>query len=233
MRFPSTLALAVLAAGIAASPSSAGNPPTGSTLVELRPSARCTDAALVTAAGGAPVAPSLGLYLVPNGTVDRLLPILRARGSLRLSTPNRIVGSLAVTRVHRPPRADGVVAFRDRRGHAHSSPGGAGRDDHRLGNRRHPPRVPRARKHGDAERAGACGRRGRARYRGRIGGRRARKRPRHRRRLPRGPAAIVGCRQGARHAARDGRDRPGDPRRGKQEAPASSTSASGPTTRKP
>ncbi len=97
MRFPSTLALAVLAVGIAASPSSAGNPPTGSTLVELRPSARCTDAALVTAAGGAPVAPSLGLYLVPNGTVDRLLPILRARDSLRLSTPNRIVGSLAVT----------------------------------------------------------------------------------------------------------------------------------------
>jgi hypothetical protein len=97
MRLPSTLALVLLAAGIAVSPSSAGTSPTGSTLVELRPSARCTDATLVTAAGGSLVAPSLGLYLVPNGAVDQLLPVLRARGSLRLSTPNRIAGSLAVT----------------------------------------------------------------------------------------------------------------------------------------
>ena len=90
------LALAALVGGIVASPASAGTSSLDSTLVELHASARCTDATLVVEAGGAVVAPSLGLYLVPNETAARLVPALRKRGSLRLSAPNRIAGSLAV-----------------------------------------------------------------------------------------------------------------------------------------
>ncbi len=97
MRLLPALAFATLAVTIVASPSTANVPPTGSTLVELRSSARCTDATLVTAAGGTLIAPSLGLYLLPNAVAERVLPVLRARNSLRLSTPNRIAGSLAVT----------------------------------------------------------------------------------------------------------------------------------------
>jgi len=87
-----------LVGGIAVSPALAGTTSTlDSTLVELRASARCTDATFVTAAGGTVVAPSLGLYLVPNESAARLVPALRKRGSLRLSTPNRVAGSLAVS----------------------------------------------------------------------------------------------------------------------------------------
>ena len=97
MRLVATLALAAVTAGIAASEAPAGKVSLDSTLVGLRPSARCVDATLVTAAGGAVVAPSLGLYLVPNSAARELVPRLRERGSLRSSTPNRVAGSLAVT----------------------------------------------------------------------------------------------------------------------------------------
>ncbi len=97
MRLLPTLLLGALVAGIAGPPTSAAEPTLGSTLVELRPSARCTDAVTVTAAGGTIVAPSLGLYLVPNSASGPLVKLLRTRGSLALSTPNRIAGRLAVT----------------------------------------------------------------------------------------------------------------------------------------
>jgi hypothetical protein len=96
MRLFSVLALMALTAGIAVSPTSAAKPSSGSTLVELRPSARCTDAVLVTTAGGTVVAPSLGLYLVSDDAAKHLVPTLRERRSLRLSTPNRVGGSLSV-----------------------------------------------------------------------------------------------------------------------------------------
>ncbi len=95
MRLSPAIAVAALAAALAVAPTAGAGSSTGSTLVELRPSARCTDAALVTGAGGTLVAPSLGLYLLPNAAAERLVPILRARGSLRLSTPNRVAGTLS------------------------------------------------------------------------------------------------------------------------------------------
>ena len=96
MRALPVVAFAALAAVLAVSPAPAARPSSGSTLVELQPSARCAEAALVTGAGGTVVAQSLGLYLLPNATASRIVPILRARGALRLSTPNRPAGTLAV-----------------------------------------------------------------------------------------------------------------------------------------
>ena len=94
MRLIPVLALAALVGGIAVSPAPAATSSLDSTLVELRASARCTDAALIAAAGGTVIAPSLGLYLVPSDAARSLVPTLRERGSLRLSTPNRVAGSL-------------------------------------------------------------------------------------------------------------------------------------------
>ncbi|MCY7301833.1 MAG: S8 family serine peptidase [Thermoleophilia bacterium] len=91
-----SLLLAALVGSIAVSPAAGGTSSLDSTLVELRGSARCTDATLVVAAGGTMVAPSLGLYLVPNDAATGLIRVLRVRGTLRLSAPNRIAGSLSV-----------------------------------------------------------------------------------------------------------------------------------------
>ena len=91
-----SLALVTLIGGIVAAPATAGNSSLDSTLVGLKPSARCTEATTVLQAGGTLIAPSLGLYLVPNAAAARLVPALRKRGSLRSSTPNRIAGTLAV-----------------------------------------------------------------------------------------------------------------------------------------
>ncbi len=102
MRLLPTLLLGAFVAGIVGVPSLAADSEPGSTLVELRPSARCTDAVTVTTAGGRLVAPSLGLYLVPNRAAGRLVPLLRKRESLALSTPNRIAGELAVTDFNDP-----------------------------------------------------------------------------------------------------------------------------------
>lgn len=97
MRLLPALVLATLVGGLAVSQAGAATSSLDSTLVALRAPARCTDATLVTMAGGTVVAPSLGLYLVRNDAARRLVPALRKRGSLRLSTPNRVAGSLTAT----------------------------------------------------------------------------------------------------------------------------------------
>jgi len=50
----------------------------------------------VTGAGGTLVAPSLGLYRVPNTVAAQVVSDLRARGALRFSAPNRLAGSLTI-----------------------------------------------------------------------------------------------------------------------------------------
>ena len=81
-------ALILLAPGASAS--------SGTTLVELTPAARCTQAAYLTAAGGRLVAAELGLYAVPNAVAPVVLSTLRAHGALRLTAPNRSAGTLSV-----------------------------------------------------------------------------------------------------------------------------------------
>lgn len=90
------VAIAALASVLAASPGTANRSPSGSTLVELSPFARCTEAVFVTAAGGRSLAATLGLYLIPQAAATRVVPALRTRGALRLAVPNRLAGSLAV-----------------------------------------------------------------------------------------------------------------------------------------
>ena len=96
MRISLLGAVAVLAAGLTVFPAPEAESSSGSTLVELRPAGRCAEAVFVTGAGGTLVAPSLGLYLVPNAAAAQVVPALRARGSLRYSAPNRPAGTLAV-----------------------------------------------------------------------------------------------------------------------------------------
>ena len=92
--------LPVLAAATAATLLSVA--PTGGaaaslgTLVELKPAALCTEAAFVRASGGRSVAPELGLYSLPAAAARRVVPSLRKRGALRLSTPDLPAGSLAM-----------------------------------------------------------------------------------------------------------------------------------------
>jgi len=93
MRFVVTTALAV---AFALSPGAEAESSSGSTIVELRPGARCTEALFVTGAGGTLVAPSLGLYRVPNTVAAQVVSALRTRGALLFSAPNRLAGSLAV-----------------------------------------------------------------------------------------------------------------------------------------
>ncbi|MSO95098.1 MAG: hypothetical protein EXQ81_04805 [Thermoleophilia bacterium] len=89
-------ALFFAAAAILVSPATAAGPTSGSTIVELRPAARCSEAVFVTGLGGTLIASSLNLYRVPNTVATRVVSELRLRGALRFSAPNRIVGSLAV-----------------------------------------------------------------------------------------------------------------------------------------
>ena len=96
MRISLLGAVAVLAAGLTVFPAPEAGSSSGSTLVELHPAARCAEAVFVTGAGSTLVAPSLGLYLVPNAAAALVVPALRARGSLRYSAPNRPAGTLAV-----------------------------------------------------------------------------------------------------------------------------------------
>ena len=93
MRLSVLVALATL--GAVAPGASAGSTQR-STLVELRPAARCSEAAFVSRAGGVVVAPTLGLYSVPHSSAARVVRALRTRGALRLSAPNRLAGTLAV-----------------------------------------------------------------------------------------------------------------------------------------
>jgi subtilisin family serine protease len=96
MRLSVLVATTALATVLAVSPTAEAGSSSGSTLVELRPSARCADAVFVTGTGGKLVAPTLGLYLLPEAAAARIVPTLRARGALRFSAPNRLEGSLAV-----------------------------------------------------------------------------------------------------------------------------------------
>jgi len=96
MRVSLLAAVAALAAGLCVVPTAETGAPSGSTIVELRPAARCAEAVFVTGAGGKLVAPSLNLYRVPNTVTTRVVSALRTRGALRFSSPNRHAGSLAV-----------------------------------------------------------------------------------------------------------------------------------------
>jgi subtilisin family serine protease len=89
---------AVTAAATLGLAGSAGAAPRSSqlVLVELVPSAACTDAALVAAAGGTLVAPELALYTVPEAAAGDLVATLGSRGTLRFSEPNGPAGSLSV-----------------------------------------------------------------------------------------------------------------------------------------
>ena len=89
--------IATFAVGVTLAPGASSAPRSGSTLVELRPAARCTEAAFVAGAGGTLVAPSLDLYRIPGASAQHVISFLRARHALRFSTPNRRVGTLAVT----------------------------------------------------------------------------------------------------------------------------------------
>ncbi len=96
MRISLLAVVAVLASGLTVSLSAEAGSSSRSTIVELLPAARCADAVFVTGAGGTLVAPSLGLYRVPNTVAAEVVSGLRARGALRFSAPNRRAGSLAV-----------------------------------------------------------------------------------------------------------------------------------------
>jgi len=89
------VAVAAVAALLAAASGSPASASAGTTLVELTPAARCTQAVFVHAAGARVVAPELGLYSLPEAAGHRVVRMLRERGALRLSTPNRLSGSLA------------------------------------------------------------------------------------------------------------------------------------------
>ncbi|MEI7759560.1 MAG: S8 family serine peptidase [Thermoleophilia bacterium] len=94
---PAAAAVLLLAtAAILVSPATATPPASGSTIIELRPAARCSEAVFLANAGGTLVASSLNLYRVPNTVAARVVSTLRLHGALRFSAPNRIVGSLAV-----------------------------------------------------------------------------------------------------------------------------------------
>jgi hypothetical protein len=96
MRLTSLVALAACATVLTVAPGTQARSSTGSSLIELSPGTRCTDAAFLVAAGGKLVAPTLGLYLIPSAAAARVVPDLRASHALRFSAPNRLVGSLAV-----------------------------------------------------------------------------------------------------------------------------------------
>ncbi len=88
--------LTAVAVVFALAPGAGSAAPTGTTLVELLPAARCIESAFVVGSGGTVVAPSLGLYRVPETATARIVARLQAHHALRFTTPNRIVGTLAV-----------------------------------------------------------------------------------------------------------------------------------------
>ncbi len=92
----SLVASAALAVIVTVSPAAGARVSPGSSLIELRPAATCTEAVFVTGHGGTLVAPTLGLYRVPGPSVARVVSSLRSRGALRLSAPNRTARTLAV-----------------------------------------------------------------------------------------------------------------------------------------
>ena len=67
------------------------------TLVQLTPGAACRAAAPLVRAGATAVAAELRLYRMPRSAASRVVPRLRAAGAVRLTQPDRIVGTLAAT----------------------------------------------------------------------------------------------------------------------------------------
>ena len=125
-----------------------------STLVQLRPR-RGAPTPPSDAAGATLVAPAISLYRLPTPPPERVVPLLRARGALAPSTPNRPAGTL-----RRSDFADPLVPtewWRAAVGVDALTPPGPGRAGHdrRLGRRRHAPGVPRPREPRDAQRPGA------------------------------------------------------------------------------
>ena len=97
MRINTSLAaITALAAVLAVSPTAEARSSSGSTIVALQPASRCAEAVFVTSHGGTLVAPSLGLYRIPNTAAAEIVSSLRSRGALRFSAPNRLAGSLEV-----------------------------------------------------------------------------------------------------------------------------------------
>ena len=97
MRTLPVVVAAALVAACALSSAAIAQPGAGTTLVELRQSARCTEATTVVRAGATLVAPSLGLYLVPNSSAGMLVRMLRLE---------RIVGTDRLARGIAPGTAD-------------------------------------------------------------------------------------------------------------------------------
>lgn len=85
---------AAVAAGLL-TPAASADRVSAATLVELRPSAACTDAVGIVAAGGESIAPSFALYRLSSVAAARVVPLLRSRHALRFTGLDRPAGTLA------------------------------------------------------------------------------------------------------------------------------------------
>jgi subtilisin family serine protease len=90
-----TLAAALPAAVVLPFGAGSAGATASATLVELTPAAACSGAVVLARAGASPVAPSLGLYRLSSAAAERVLPLLRRHGAVRLAVPDRAVGRLA------------------------------------------------------------------------------------------------------------------------------------------
>ena len=211
------LAAAVLAAGATALAThwDAREPTDAApTLVQLQPGAGPAATRLLAARGATEVVPELRLYRLP--TRRRRRCPAGATGALRrpLHRPRPPPG-LARGRAarRRAARRRRVVARRDRDHGPRAAGAGRARHHRRFGHRRHPSGVRGPPRPDTAQHAGAGGCRGPARHRRGVGRRRARQRPRHRRHLPAGSAALLGRGQRRGPEAPDERDRRRNPGR--------------------
>ena len=169
-------------------------------------------------AGATTVSTALRLYRLDGAAAARVLPGIRACHALRFTTVDRPAGTLSMTDFSDPlvptewwRTAIGVADL--------TPPGpGQGRDDHRFRRRPGSSGVRGAAESARAERAGAAADRRRPRNGGRIADRSRRERRRHRRDLPRGPAADAGMPRSAR--ARSSRRATSSPAFSRRRAPA-------------
>ena len=95
MKLRRTLAAVGLAA-LLLSANAGAKQPSATMIIELRPTASCTEAVGLLGAGATVIAPSLDLYSLPEARAAEVIRGLRARDALRLAVPNRKAGSLAV-----------------------------------------------------------------------------------------------------------------------------------------
>ncbi len=75
----------------------------GYSLVQLTPSAICTETVPLLEAGATEVAPALAVFRLPTATARRLAPALRARGALQTLEPDRVLRAAAVHDVQPDP----------------------------------------------------------------------------------------------------------------------------------